>query len=202
VGTPSATTSIADEGAGIMSQTREPTVVIVKPEDTSIDTIEVNAIGLVCELMYAVPLIIRQIDSEKRKGAEANRYNFSLIMGHLTYVLQRLYKCVFDIAGKIPDKRSAITVAECAIFELESLKRWINMLVPIYGDSSVDVVYNDETRYQIYTPSFALRLCDELKQYLDTILSEKTRAYIETASTPSAPKCLQLESKERNNANA
>jgi hypothetical protein len=202
MGTPSATTSIAEEGARTMSQTQEPDVVIVQPEDTRIDAIEVNAMGLVCELMYAVPLIVRQIDSEKRKGAEANRYNFSLIMGHLTYVLQRLYRCVFDIAGKIPDKRSAITMAECAVFELESLKRWLSVLAPIYGDSSVDVVCNDETRYQIYTPSFTLRLCDELKQYLDTILSEKTRAYIETASTQSASKCLQLEPKERSNANA
>jgi hypothetical protein len=192
VGTPQAITGIAEAGERTVSQTQEPSIAITQVDDTNIDTIEVNAIGLVCELMYAVPLIVRQIGPEKRKEADANRHNFSLIMGHLTYVLQRLYRCVFDIAGKTPDKRSAITVAECASFELESLKRWLSVLAPIYGDSSVGVVYNDEAKYQMYTPSYALRLCDELKQYLDNILREKTRAYIETASTQAEPKCLQL----------
>jgi hypothetical protein len=184
-----------------MSKELEPTVVIMKEEGNNIDTVEVNAIGNVCELMYAVPLIVRQISPDKRKEADANRYNFALIIGHTTYVLQRLYKHVFDIAGKIPDKRSAITVAECAIFELESLKRWISALAPIYGDSSVDVVYNDEAKYQMYTPSYVLRLCDELKQYLDSILSEKTRTYIETSSSQSASQCRQLKSKENSSAN-
>ncbi len=184
-----------------MSQAHKPTVVILKEDGNGIDTIEVNAIGIACELMYAVPLIVRQIDAEKRKKTDADRYNFSLTIGHLTYVLQKLYRFVFDIAGRIPDKRSSITVAECAIIELESLKRWLSVLAPLYGDSSVDVVYNNEAKYQTYTPSYVLQLCDELKQFLDTILSEKTRSYIEAASRQEAPRRLQLEEKGIGNAN-
>jgi hypothetical protein len=179
-------------------QSQEQTAVVLKEGDNSIDALEVNAIGIVCELMYAIPLILRQISPDKRKAAEGNRYAFSLMVSHLLYTLKQLYEHVFKIAGNLPNKRDAITVAECSLFELRSIRRWLDVLAPVYGDSNVDVVYNDETRYQMYTPGYVINLCDELNKHLETILSEKTRSYVESES--SAPKKLQAPTGETCNA--
>jgi hypothetical protein len=180
-----------------MMQSQEPAVVL-KEGGNSIDALEVNVIGIVCELMYAIPLILRQIGPDKRREADDNRYSFSLIVSHLLYTLEQLYGHVFKIAGNLPNKREAITVADCSLLELRSVRRWIEALTPVYAGSFVDVVYNDEARYQMYTPGYALNLCDELKKHLETILSEKTRSYVESES--SAPKKVQAPTGETCNA--
>ncbi|MEM3007306.1 MAG: hypothetical protein QXY15_04530 [Candidatus Nitrosotenuis sp.] len=180
-----------------MSQSQEHAVVVLKEDGNSIDTIEVNALGIVCELMYAIPLIIRQISHDKRKEADGNKYSFSLMVSHLLYTLKQIYEHVFKIASNLPNKRESITVAECSLFEIRSIRRWIDALTPVYGDSAVDVVYNDEARYQMYTPSYVINLCDELNKHLENIISEKTRSYVESES--SAPRRIQVSTWEKGN---